>query len=162
MIRKTLRRSILRWSPVVCLTLATFGAVTNSHAVAFLSGPTFTPAPAAPLAGLLQVTTDVSARISVIVNDGTNAWKRDFYSFAKSNSIPLLGFQAARTNQIQVTAYDQSGNSVTASQLLTFVTAPLPANFPVYTVLQSQPDKMEPGYRFFNIRNNDVDVAYMV
>jgi arylsulfate sulfotransferase len=128
----------------------------------FLSGPTFTPATAAPLAGLLQVTTDVRARISVTVNDGTNVWKRDFYSFAASNSIPLLGFGPARTNQIQVTAYDQIGNSVTASQILTFVTAPLPTNFPVFTVLQSQPNKMEPGYRFFMVRNGDVNIGYIV
>ena len=162
MIRKTLRGSAYRWSTVLYLTLATLVTVNNSRAVVFLSGPTFTPASSAPLAGLLQVTTDVRARISVTVNDGTNAWKRDFYSFSTSNSIPLLGFQPARTNQIQVTAYDTSGNSITASQLLTFVTAALPTNFPVYTVLTNQPDRMEPGYRFFNIRNNDVSVAYTV
>jgi len=157
-----LRSSALRWSAVLSSTLAALVITNNARAVAFLSGPTFTPATAAPLAGLLQVTTDVRARISVTVTDGTNTWKRDFYNFTTTNSIPLLGFRPARTNQIQITAYDQSGNTVVAPQPLTFKTAPLPAGFPVYTVLQSQPDKMEPGYRFFMIRNGDTRVGYIV
>lgn len=132
-----------------------------SHAVAILSAPTFIPATNAPLAGLLQVTTDVGARVSVLVNDGADAWERDFYSYSTTNAVTLLGFKPDRTNLIQVTVFDKNRNSSTAPQLLTFVTAPLPTNFPSYTVLHGEPDKMEPGYTFFTVRNGST-IAYIV
>ncbi len=133
-----------------------------AHAVTILSGPTFTPATKAPLAGLLQLTTDADSRISVLVSDGTDYWQRDFYDYATTHSVPLLGFKPDQTNQILITVYDKAGNSFAAPQLLTFVTAPLPALFPAYTILQSQPDEMEPGYLFFAVRNNTAKVGYIV
>src|ERR1017187_7915925 len=117
-----------------------------SPAITVLSGPSFTPAASAPLAGALQLTTDVESRISVVVSDGTDYWERDFYDFSTTHSVPLLGFKAGRTNQIVVTVYDKSRNAYTSEQRLTFVTASLPANFPPSVVLKSDPSKMEPGY----------------
>ncbi|HEV2454023.1 MAG TPA: aryl-sulfate sulfotransferase N-terminal domain-containing protein, partial [Verrucomicrobiae bacterium] len=89
----------------------------SSIAITILSGPFFTPAANAPLAGVLQVTTDVPSRISVLVSNGTNAWERDFFSYATSNSVPLYGFQAGQTNLIQVTVYDEGRNACTAPEL---------------------------------------------
>ncbi len=103
------------------------GLAQNPHAVTILSGPTFTPATNAPLAGVLQLTTDVDSRVSVLVSDGTNFWERDFYDFGTTHSETLLGFKPGRTNQILVTVYDKYRNTCTAMQLLNFVTAPLPS-----------------------------------
>jgi len=119
-----------------------------------LSGPSFTPATNAPLAGLLTLTTDVNSRLSVLISNGTDTWERDFYDYATTHSVPLLGFKPDQTNRILVTVYDKDRNAYTATQLLTFVTAPLPADFPTSVVLQSEPDEMEPGYTLFIIEHN--------
>src|SRR5581483_1589654 len=49
----------------------------------------------------------------------------------------------------------------TEPRLLTFVTAPLPADFPHSVVLQSDPGKMEPGYTLFTIQNRSAKKAYI-
>ena len=131
MIQKTASRVVVTWLIAAILTIPQW-----SHAVTILSGPSFTPATNAPLAGLLQLTTDVDSRISVLVSDGTGIWERDFYDYATTHSVPLLGFKPDQTNQILVTVYDKDRNAYTAPQLLTFVTAPLPANFPTYHRLE--------------------------
>ncbi len=125
----------------------------NAHAVTILSGPTFTPATNAPLAGVLQLTTDVGSRVSVLVSDGTDVWERDFYDFGTTHSETLLGFRPGRTNLILVTVYDKYRNACTAPQSLSFVTAPLPSDFPTSVVLTNQPSLMEPGYTLFIIDN---------
>ncbi|MGD0744881.1 MAG: aryl-sulfate sulfotransferase [Verrucomicrobiota bacterium] len=141
----------------IVMTSLLAGVLTVSpwcHAVTIVSGPSFAPATNAPLAGLLQLTTDVDSRINVLVGDGTDFWERDFYDFARTHSVPLLGFKPGRTNQILVTVYDMDRNACTAAQLLTFVTAPLPADFPTWAVLKSEPGQMEPGYTLFMILPN--------
>lgn len=144
---------------VLVAAILTFS--TLSRAVTIVSGPTFTPATNAPLAGNLQLTTDVNSRVSVTISDGTDIWEKDFYVFARSNSVPLFGFKPGRTNLIQVTAYDESHNADTARQLLTFVTAPLPADFPKSEVLTSNPGQMEPGYNLFIIHNRTSGNGYL-
>jgi arylsulfate sulfotransferase len=131
------------------------------RAITILSGPLFTPATNAPLAGTLQLTTDVASRISVLISDGTNIWERDFYDYSTTHSVPLLGFNANKTNQIQVSVYDKDRNAYTSPQLLSFVTAPLPTNFPTINVLTSQPGMMEPGYMLFIIGGSGVTDTYI-
>ncbi len=78
---------------------------------------------------------------------GPASGKRIFTTTARTTHLEtLLGFKPGQTNLIQVTVYDKDRNAYTAPELLTFVTAPLPANFPTINVLTSQPDQMEPGY----------------
>ncbi|HEY1790969.1 MAG TPA: aryl-sulfate sulfotransferase [Verrucomicrobiae bacterium] len=127
-----------------------------------MSGPTFTPASAAPLAGTLQIATDVNSRISVIISDGFGNQEKDFYDFSTNHSEILLGFKPNQTNQILVTVYDENQNSATAPQLLTFVTAPLPSNFPVYTVLTNLPSQMEPGYTLFIDEDRNTLVGFAI
>src|SRR6266704_3393710 len=79
-----------------------------SRALTISSGPSFTPAGSdAPLAGVLQLTTDTPSRVSVSVNDGTNTWERDFLDYGTIHSNVLLGFKAGRTNAITVTVWDR-------------------------------------------------------
>lgn len=127
---------------------------TPSPPLTILSGPTFTPATNAPLAGLLRLTTGVDSRVSVRVADQTGVWERDFYDYSTNHSLPLLGFKPNQTNLIQVTVYDKNRNACTAANLLTFVTDPLPADFPVYTVLTNEVGMTEPGYLLFIIEHN--------
>lgn len=123
----------------------------KGRAVTILSGPYFTPATNAPLAGLLQLTTDVDSRISVLISDGMSYWEKDFYDYSTNHALALVGFKPDETNQMLVIAYDKDRNEADAQQLLTFATPPLPANFPTYTVLTNQPDQMEPGYELLVI-----------
>src|ERR1700734_3892040 len=133
------------------------------RAISVLPGLSFIPATNAPLAGQLQLKTDVNTRLSVLVSDGTGLWEKDFYDYTNNHSETLLGFKPNQTNLIQVTAYDEYRNSYTVPQLLTFVTASLPTNFPTYTVLTNQPDAMEPGYFLYMItRSGNSAPGYMI
>jgi arylsulfate sulfotransferase len=131
----------------------------SSPGLTILSGPSFTPAANAPLAGLLELTTDVDSRLSILVSDGTSVWERDFYDYATNHSVPLVGFKPNETNLIQISVYDKKRNTYTAPELLTFVTAPLPADFPTINVLTNEPSMMEPGYMLFIISRSYVTNA---
>jgi hypothetical protein len=142
-----------------------FGAIlaasTNSFGATILTGPSFTGAAKAPLAGVLQLTTAESSRVSVSVDDGAYTWERNFYDYGTAHAEPLLGFRPGRTNVIRVTVYDKFRNAVTAAQPLIFVTAPLPSDFPKSVLFTNQPDKMEPGYTLFRIVNYNTGRAYV-
>jgi arylsulfate sulfotransferase len=129
-----------------------------AQAVTVLSGPAFTPATNAPLAGVLQLATDVNSRVSIQISDGINSWEKDFYDFSTNHAETLLGFRPNRTNQIVVTCYDQYRNA-SATQQVTFVTAPLPSNFPTHVLLTNQPDLMEPGYTLCIVQHNNAQTG---
>ncbi len=131
-------------------------------ALTISSGPSFTPAANAPLAGTLALITDEPSRVSVSVSDGTNTWERSFYDYRTAHSFPLLGFKPARTNQITVTVQDKLGDEVTAAAPINFITGPLPSDFPKMVLLSSQPDKLEPGYTLFAGQNNGAQVYIII
>jgi arylsulfate sulfotransferase len=134
------------------LLLATLFWISNSvFALNVVSGPTFVPATNAPLAGRLQLMTDVASRVSVSVDDGTSVWTHNFYDFGTTHSLPLLGFKPGSTNVISVSLYDEYQNLTPVEQSLTFVSPRLPLDFPILTVLQDNPSRMEPGYTLFRI-----------
>ena len=145
------RRPLLRNVMVFSLAFAVLGVSFCSRALTITSGPTFAIATNAPLAGVLQLTTDEASRVSVSVSDGQGSWQRNFYDFATTHYVPLLGFKPGRTNEITVTAYDRQRNPVTAAQPLVFITDPVPTNFPIITLLQADPAEMEPGYTLFRV-----------
>ncbi len=142
------------------LTIALLLSANASRAVTILSGPSFTTNTNAPLAGLLQLTTDQATRVSVSVNEGTNVWTRRFYDYTNSHSFPLAGFKPGHTNQISVTVFDRHRNQAAAAPL-TFVTAPLPTNFANIVVLQRKPELMEPGYTLFNLREFNGSISFL-
>ena len=84
-----------------------------ASAVSILSGPTFTKATNAPLAGTLRLTTDVPARVSVFINDGGESWEHDFHTYATNLAVPMFGFKAARSNIMSVVVRDIAGNTGT-------------------------------------------------
>jgi len=118
--------------------------------VTIQSGPVVTLSSNAPLAAVLRLTTDVNTRVSVFVDDGVSPWDRHFYSYETNHAIPLLGFKAGRTNMITVTLHDRLRNIVTTPSVK-IVTAALPRTFPKITVLESKPERMEPGYTLCRI-----------
>ncbi len=145
--------SIQRHLLLILLTTMTAALSPRVRALTITSGPSLTPAFAAPLSCLLQISTDVPSRVSVSMSDGTNSWQRNFYDYSTAHSIPLLGFKPARTNNISVTVLDNQRNSVAAPQALLFVTGSLPGDFPAITLITNQPALMEPGYTLLRIQN---------
>jgi hypothetical protein len=150
-------RSLQRWQAFLAMVSISISA----PALTISSGPAFTIATNAPLAGTLELTTDETTRVSVSVSDGQGSWQRNFYDFGTTHSVPLFGFKPGRTNEIMVTVYDRLRNQVTAAQPLVFITDPLPADFPIITLLQGDPAKMEPGYTLFRLDVNNNSYWYV-
>ena len=143
------------------LIAALAGVPIRSQALTILSAPNFTKATNAPLAGMLRLTTDVAARVSVSVSDGHGSWERHFHAYGTTHAVPLLGFKPNRTNEITVTVHDKDRNEFTASRPVIFITGPLPGDFPKRVLFKSAPEKMEPGYTLFRIQNQNTFRAYV-
>jgi hypothetical protein len=145
----------------VVAILLFLAATLSSRGLTVLPGLSFTPATNAPLAGVLTLTTDTDSMVSVSVNEGKKTWKRDFFDFGTNHSETLLGFKANRTNEITVTVHDQSGNTFTVAEPLSFITAPLPTNMPAIRLLTNNVGKMEPGYTLFRVGNLTARAGYV-
>lgn len=121
--------------------------------------PVFTSAPvieldpnlSTPLAAELHVSTDVPTRIVVDISSGENNWSIDFDNYQTEHSYPILGFYPDRTHDITVHAVSRTDQRTTFSETLQVITDPLPDGFPTIAVMQSEPDKMEPGYTLFDV-----------
>jgi arylsulfate sulfotransferase len=135
----------------VVVILAVLAITPCAHALSVLGGLSFTPATNAPLAGVLTLTTDTDSMVSVSVNDGKRAWKRNFFDYGTNHSETLLGFKANRTNEISVTVRDQRGNIFQALEPLPFVTPALPTDMPTFRLRTNNVKKMEPGYTLFRV-----------
>src|SRR5512138_685407 len=132
------------------------GGVTDAAArglpVSFVTVPTFTANdnPAAPLAGILRLSTDVKAGVSVQVSGGDEEWTLELppdTSFTK----PILGLKPATSYSLSLTV--SAGDNVLAAGPLTWTTPPLPANFIPIQVPVSNPSRMEPGMTMFAVRD---------
>jgi hypothetical protein len=146
---------------IYSLLFIAFCSISSSvtAAPALTTGPNFTPAPAAPLAGLLELSTDLPSRISVRVSEGgSDVWERLFDPYQTSHSMPLTGFKPGRNYQIHITLHDLQGGTNALPTPVLFNTDPLPAGFPPIQTLVSQPEKMEPGYTLFPIARRSVIV----
>jgi arylsulfate sulfotransferase len=121
----------------------------HASAVTVTAPLVFTKSTKAPLAGTLEVKTDLPSRVTVSVDDGFSTWERAFFDYGTDHLIPLFGFKPNRTNAITVTLFDVSQNEFTDDASVTFLTSPLPANFPVINILVRKPELMEPGYNLF-------------
>lgn len=134
--------SLLGGAALPLLSLQALGVIITAPS-------SFTPAANAPLAGVLKVDTDVDTRVSISVNDGSEAWTRHFFEYSPAHVLPLFGFKPGRTNEITVVVRDRNGQETALPKPLTFVTAPLPKDFPRLHLYQSVPERMEPGYSLF-------------
>ena len=127
-------------------------AASSGVKVSFVGEPTFTgnENPAVPQAGILRLTTDVEATVSVEVSGGDETWTLDLPA-ARSFTKPILGLKPATTYtlSLSVTAGD---NTLTAGPL-EWTAPPLPANFIPLQLVTSDPSRMEPGMTMFAARD---------
>ncbi len=119
----------------------------------FEVAPTVHPNPIrrAPLIAIVEFESSQPVVPSLIISDGQREWEQPWSSTpSRRHRLAALGLRPNRqhTIRVKVVSADQ------ASQLslpLTFVTPPLPDNFPPLRTVVSQPDRMEPGLTLFSV-----------
>lgn len=140
----------------------------------FISEPKFTmaPNPDTPLAGILEFETDKPTRVVLQIQNQTDSWSINFDEFQTFHSLMVLGFHPGKTHSIQISIFDEDGNSnsegASSSEknstlpetTLLVETDPLPAGFPPLQVVISNPAKMEPGFTLFNMRPRGDNFAF--
>jgi arylsulfate sulfotransferase len=111
-------------------------------------GPRLTMDPngVTPLAGVVELTTDVPTRVTLTISDGSDSRVREFAEFQTDHYLPILGLKPNSAYSIEVIVTDQVDESLVLAPLLQAVTGPLPVDFPNINVLLSDPTKMEPGF----------------
>jgi len=112
----------------------------------FVAGPTIGPAPFPDVAALvrtLTVTTDVPTTLSVTTLHDDDAWTRDYDQFATDHDVVVLRWRAGEQHDLEVTATDEAGDTVTAQ--LSVDMDPVPSGFPVFEVETLRPELVEPG-----------------
>jgi arylsulfate sulfotransferase len=111
-------------------------------------GPSLTMDPngVTPLAGVVELTTDVSTRVTLTISDGSDSWVREFAEFQTEHYLPILGLKPDNSYSVEVIVTDQADESLVLAPLLPAVTGPLPVDFPNINVLFSDSTKMEPGF----------------
>lgn len=107
---------------------------------------TMDPNGATPLAGLIELETDVPTRVTLAISDGTDTWSNQFKKFQTVHAVHVLGLKPNSTYSLELTITDEGGESVVLTPELKAVTPPLPADFPIITVYHSDPSRMEPGF----------------
>ena len=151
------RRSAIYLSAVwsfVSLSLLSGPSPAFGAPVTITTAPTIVLAPDAPLARVLELTTNKPTRVKVEADDGAmHSWVKEFYQFSRVHAIPLFGFKPDRTYELTVTVFAGNGDALVAPDSLEVSTDPLPTNFPPIQVLASHPEKMEPGYTLVTMRN---------
>jgi hypothetical protein len=116
-------------------------------AIAIESGPALilNPSGNTPLAGVVEVLTDVESAVTLSVSSAGHSFDIEFSEFATEHFIPVLGLRPDAAYSVELHFRDREGNMV-QGPLLSAVTSPLPPEFPIVDVLASQPAKMERGY----------------
>ena len=122
--------------------------IAASNHIQLTSGPTLAMNPngVTPLAGVVELTTNVPVKITLEVDDGSATQTINFSNYATNHTLPVLGLKPNRSYNIWVIATDSLNKSLELDTPLQADTAPLPNDFPTINVLVSQPDKMEPGF----------------
>jgi hypothetical protein len=132
----------------------------STWAVTVTSGPTLTldPNGTTPLAGVINLNTDLPARVTLEVSDGNESRTIKFAEFKTDFSLPVLGLKPDKKYSIKIRLTDQNNQQLIVAPALQASTDPLPDDFPDIRVVVSEPALMEPGYtmmaKFFRTDEN--------
>ena len=126
----------------------------NAHAVQFVIQPTLTmdPTGTTPLAGQVELSTDVPTQITLIIVDSRGTRYVKFSGFQQAHTLQLLGVLPDRQHSLQVRATDVDSRSRVSAPIF-FTTPPLPDDFPTIDVATSIPEDMEPGLTLLDLYN---------
>jgi hypothetical protein len=117
-------------------------------ALTITSGPTLTldPNGKTPLAGVIHLTTDVPARVTLALSDGKQKRVVEFAEFQTDFSLPLLGLKPDKSYSVKLSVTDEKDQQSAVTPVLEVRTDPLPDDFPEIRLIVSEPERMEPGY----------------
>jgi hypothetical protein len=106
-----------------------------------------------PLAGVVELETDVAVRAHLTITHGAEIRTVQFPIPVTQHYLPVPGLQADRTYTVDIDLIPGGRvGTVFAS------TASLPADFPTLTTVVSDPPNMEPGYTLIDcMRRNNSD-----
>ncbi len=136
-------------------------AAQGAAQVGLTSTPTVTMSPEAPLAGVLNFSTDLPASVSLSVRGGGEAWMVSSNGLTTQHAIPLLGLTPNSQYTVDhLTLTTAGGAATTVGNSLNVATAPLPANFPLLDLKTSMPQQMEPGLVLIPSRNQNRSAEY--
>jgi arylsulfate sulfotransferase len=113
-----------------------------------LSGPTLNMDPngVTPLAGQIDLTTDVPTRVTLKVGNNLESWAIQFPDFETDHAVHLLGLKPDSSYWVEVSLTEPGGDATVVSPTLFATTSPLPADFPEISVLYKNSQRMEPGF----------------
>jgi arylsulfate sulfotransferase len=144
----------------IAIILFITGIATSTHVwpIEITSEPTLTMDPngVTPLAGAIQFSTDVSTRATVTISNGTDSWVKEFADYNTDHYHPILGLKPNNTYTIKITVTDEVNDSLDLAPDLQAVTDPLPVDFPLISLIHSEPSRMEPGYTLMDKLQRDI------
>ncbi|MEM9658983.1 MAG: aryl-sulfate sulfotransferase, partial [Planctomycetota bacterium] len=145
----TRRALALGW---LCCALEFCGTATRLYGVELIGEPTIALQPNAPLAALLEFSTDAPATARFRVRSDKEAWLVETQTARVDHSIPVMGLAPDATYWIDRLELS-GGDAISRMESLASVTtAPLPDGFVGIKLLASQPERMEPGLTLFDSR----------
>jgi len=135
-------------SAALLIALVSLTAISRAWTLDVVAPSTLTMDPnlVTPLAGVVQLTTDVPTRVTLHVTHGAEGWAVVFPDYRTDHAVAVLGLKPDRSYTVEVTVTDETGASLTLDSPLAAVTDPLPADFPAISLLTSDPVRMEPGF----------------
>jgi arylsulfate sulfotransferase len=130
----------------VWLVAALLTVASAAEAVEIIQGPTLTMDPnhTTPLAGVVELETDVAVQVELTIANGGDS-RTVVFPAATVHYLPVLGLKPDRTYTVDIELIP--GGAI-GSLLAT--TGPLPSDFPSLVTIVSDPAQMEPGYIFLN------------
>lgn len=138
------------------------GQTPNAPALS-ITGFSVTENPANHLSAIAFVETSPasSARVEVKGPDDHAFTVHSPGSMTERHEIPIVGLYPDSRYSIKVTVGDNNGNEL-SSDASTFITAPLPDDFPPIEILQSRAEEMSPGVTLFNVMrfNPTIDISW--
>jgi len=142
------RPSVLNAVQLIASCLVLLLGSSSAWPVTVTSGPAMTlnPNGTTPLAGVVHLTTDLPARVTLELSDGTDSRTIEFAEFNTDFSLPVLGLMPDKSYTISLMLTDRNNRQSTVAHNLRFATKPLPDDFPDIKVVDSKPALMEPGY----------------
>ena len=129
----------------------------------FDANPVVSPVATLPHAWELTVSTNLFTAIKAVLDDGMgHAYTIEFARQQRDHVLTLLGMRPDRTYSVNVTALTFDNIILEFTTPLQVTTPPLPANFPVVSLLSSDPTLMEPGYTLMDTGRKDGSAAFIV
>lgn len=137
--------------------------------LSFLEQPSVSDLAATPLAKRLITATSLNANFLAVLEDNLGESYQIGFTTQRVSStgrvdydLTVLGLKPDRTYTMTITAVTDDGISTMAGSPVTFSTDPLPADFPVITLLAADSARMEPTYTLMDTRRKDGSAAYIV